>query len=104
MLLDRPCRLYEVHDFDAFYVTMFSSWKHMRYPTKESETCMEVLLSEHPHRFLEDHLGGIGGLIQSLRSFSGIFVDVFSDALCFFADTRVGFAALYDSGALELVG
>ena len=55
MMLDRLCRLYEVHDFDAFYVTTIPSWKHMRYPTKESETCMESIVISAPNPFLEDH-------------------------------------------------
>lgn len=44
MSLCRLSRLYEVHDFDAFYVTTVLSWKHMRYPSEKSETYFEYVL------------------------------------------------------------
>ncbi len=44
MFLGRFYRLYELHDFDAFYVTTVLSWKHMRYPSEKSGTCMEYVV------------------------------------------------------------
>lgn len=46
MLIGQFCQLYEVHDFDAFYVTTILSWKHMRYPSEKSETSMNILSFE----------------------------------------------------------
>ena len=76
MLLDRLCWFYEVHDFDAFYVTTILLWKHMRYPSEKSEVCMECVESfKHPH-FCFDDPGGISGLnlLYHLLSFSSVSV------------------------------
>lgn len=31
------------YTIDAFYITTSPSWKHMRYPSESSETCMEYV-------------------------------------------------------------
>ena len=43
MPLNRFYRFDEVHDFDAFYITMILLWKHMRYPAEMSGPCMEYV-------------------------------------------------------------
>lgn len=50
-MLSRLYRLYEVHDFDAFYVTMVLSGKHMRYPSEKSEICMGYIIIEASELF-----------------------------------------------------
>lgn len=53
MLLDRPCRPYEVHDFDAFYVYNDSVMEAYKIPDKGERNMhgKKVLPFKHPTRF-----------------------------------------------------
>ena len=102
-MIGRLFRLYEVYDFDAFYVTTILSWKHMRYPSEKTEICMDCVVIEATESFSNiarrhqrlEHVSSSFIYCRFLASGSGILAPAF-----FFADTNAGLQRSTILGAL----